>query len=146
APEPAPSPAPQVAVEPQPASIAPVNSPAKIQALLAGAPEPLQLHFVRQLEAHPADAKRPVLKAFLGRAGEVHPGALLESVLQVKRCGAAGSRDLVELYATVSPERQRVILQAFEVLRDPSDRQALAGLKLSPTDPLAPRWASLRKG
>lgn len=145
-PEPGPPPSPSPTPPSPPAApIKPAHSPEKIQAWLTKAPKPLQLHFVRQLEGHSDEAKRPALTAFLSRKQGLHPGALLESVLQVKRCGEAGARDLVQLYASAPEEQRRVILQAFESSPDPTDAQVLKDLRVSPQDPLAARWANLKR-
>lgn len=110
---------------------------------LTSAPPELQTAFVRQLERCPPEERAPALSSFLRGAKAIHPGALLESVLQLKRCGATGSRALLDLYPTLDGERRAVVLQAFEADRRPEDRALLQAFTTDPTDPLGARWAGL---
>jgi len=114
-----------------------------LEARLGGAPAPLQTHFVRQLAERPATERVPALAGFLRRTDEVHPGALLEAVLHLKRSGADGARALLDAYPTLAAARRGVVLQAFEADRQPGDAEALARFAPEASDPLLPRWRSL---
>ena len=105
--------------------------------------------FTAGAEPKPGDAPPGLtLKAadHLRHRGETKQAAPLYRALREQPGLSVKSRARAAYFLGFCEEAEGRFESAFEVLRDPSDRQALAGLKLSPTDPLAPRWASLRKG